>query len=215
MSTKHQIEIRKQNFVAHHYRALFWIQRDTLIVSDTHFGKINHFRKAGIGLPPDAAMDNFERLSSLLLDFKPSRLLFLGDLFHSTMNQDWHTFIEFRATFLHIDFCLIVGNHDIMDVDVYTNAGLILSTELEEDGFIFTHYPIDKPDLYNFHGHVHPGIRLVGHGMQTLRLPCFLFSDENAILPSFGVFTGLHILKPKKTDRIFVITKEEILKIAI
>ena len=40
-------------------------------------------------------------------------------------------------------------------------------------------------------GHVHPGVKLGG-----MRLPCFWFGERVAILPAFGKFTGLHVMRP-------------------
>ena len=56
---------------------------------------------------------------------------------------------------------------------------------------------------YNLAGHVHPSIKLRGKARQSLRLPCFYFSDQNGLLPAFGKFTGTAIIRPKKTDQIF------------
>jgi hypothetical protein len=39
-----------------------------------------------------------------------------------------------------------------------------------------------------------------------LRLPCFWFGREQALLPAFGTGTGLHIIDPGGTDRIWACT---------
>lgn len=88
------ISIEAATFMLHPYKAIYWREEDMLIVSDLHLGKVHHFRKAGIFVPTHAAMDNYERLSSLLLEFEPSKLLILGDLFHSDYNQDWKDFFR-------------------------------------------------------------------------------------------------------------------------
>ena len=43
---------------------------------------------------------------------------------------------------------------------------------------------------YVLAGHLHPGVRLHGPGRQSVRLPCFAFGRNAALLPAFSEFTG-------------------------
>jgi hypothetical protein len=52
-----------------------------------------------------------------------------------------------------------------------------------------------------------------GGGRQELYLPCFYFANDFSILPAFSHFTGLAKIKPKKTDKVFVIVENSILKL--
>ena len=54
-------------------------------------------------------------------------------------------------------------------------------------------------------GHVHPCVRLRDVDGSSLRVPCFVFSDNAALLPAFGSFTGAHPLRPCDGDRIFTV----------
>ena len=67
--------------------------------------------------------------------------------------------------------------------------------------------------MFNFSGHTHPGIVFRGLGRGHLRLPCFFQRKQQMILPAFGEFTGLGIMKPQEGDIIFAVTKEEIVLI--
>ncbi len=46
---------------------------------------------------------------------------------------------------------------------------------------------------------------MIGNGRQRLRLPCFYFGTEGAILPAFSVFTGLYAVEPEEDAEVFVI----------
>jgi metallophosphoesterase superfamily enzyme len=83
------------------------------------------------------------------------------------------------------------------------------------DQFVFTHHPLQEiePRQYNLAGHIHPGVALHGRGRQALTLPCFYFGQQQALLPAFGVFTGLARIKPLKNDKIFVIVENKILPV--
>ncbi|WP_332911905.1 hypothetical protein [Algoriphagus boritolerans] len=65
----------------------------------------------------------------------------------------------------------------------------------------------------NLCGHIHPGVRLLGKARQTVRIPCFHLSKSRLILPAFGNFTGLALVKPKDGDTIWGITPEKIIHI--
>ena len=64
-------------------KAVFWARERILFLADVHLGKINHFRKSGIPVPPKANERNLELMIDLINQTKPRRVICLGDLFHS------------------------------------------------------------------------------------------------------------------------------------
>jgi hypothetical protein len=40
-----------------------------------------------------------------------------------------------------------------------------------------------------------------------LRLPCFHFGAHCGVLPAFGDFTGMHVVRPEAGDRVFVVAE--------
>lgn len=194
-------------------RAIYWPGAETMLIADLHIGKVNHFRKNGIAVPEMAETNNLWRLSGMLQKWNPKTLLFLGDLFHSRLNMAWDAFADFLGNFEHLNFILVKGNHDILPDDIFSKAGIRLEKELELGPFLFSHDRCETP-LYNIHGHVHPAVRLTGSGRQRMKLPCFYFSEKYGILPSFGDFTGSHVITPKKTDQVFVPSGQEVIKLS-
>ncbi len=187
-----------------------------LIVSDIHIGKSGHFRKNGVPLPVDTNNENLWKLSGLLLDHKPERLLILGDLFHSSYNPEWEAFNDMLANFDQLETILVKGNHDPISNERLLTSGMIIHNELIEDGFHFTHEPIEEDRGgrgYNLSGHLHPAVKLKGVGRQHLRLPCFWFTEKNGVLPAFGSFTGTHPIRPKKADKVYAITNEQVVEV--
>jgi DNA ligase-associated metallophosphoesterase len=210
---KKVIEIENQRLQLLPHKALLWEERSMLVVSDLHIGKASHFRKSGIPVPGLAETNNLWRLSETLLKTKPQRVVFLGDLFHSFHNSAWEVFTDFLDGFPETRFSLVKGNHDILEMDLYTNAGMDVVEELREGPFLFSHDRVES-ELFNFHGHIHPGVRLRGKGRQSIVLPCFFFGKNYAVLPSFGDFTGLCKLAPKKTDKVYVIAEDLVIEMA-
>ena len=210
-----QVDISGEVFELLHRKAMFWPRTRILLLADLHLGKINHFRRSGIPLQAKANDRNIELLLDLIQEVKPERVVFLGDLFHSHNNQEWEVFGELVRHFRSISFELVLGNHDIMSELQYERKGIRLHRELVIDRFILTHHPMDEvsPGYYNLAGHIHPGVCMYGRGKQALTLPCFYFGNHQALLPAFGVFSGVAKIRPTKDDKIFVILEDRIVDV--
>lgn len=205
--------IRGQEFILHPTGAVFWKEKSALLIADVHFGKIAHFRKHGIALPPMAAQKNIQELKAVADYFRPARIYFLGDLFHSTKNSEWRLFEDWHRHCGSAVF-LITGNHDIIHRQNYDDLGICVSGELVDDGFLFSHFPREQADLFTICGHLHPGVRLQGPGKQILSLPCFHKSDRQFMLPAFGAFTGKCLIRAMEGDEVYVIAQESVVRVA-
>jgi DNA ligase-associated metallophosphoesterase len=209
----HPVEIASEGFELFPQKALYWKRREILLIADLHLGKVNHFRRAGIPVPSRANDRNLEVLVELIQHVNPKRLICLGDLFHSHYNQEWEVFGEVVKHFPGISFELVLGNHDIMSDQQYKRKGIGVVDELVLDKFVFSHHPKDKvpADHYNLSGHLHPGVRLLGKGRQSLTFPCFYFGKQQGLLPAFGMFTGFVPIHPRQDDQIFAIVEDKIM----
>ncbi len=207
-------QLAGQTLRLHPFRAAYWVEAGTLLLADLHLGKAAHFRRNGLAVPNGVSEGNWDRLLSLLVDFRPARVLFLGDLFHSEYNAEWESLADLIRQFDSVAFELSPGNHDILAEEVYTRAGLIVRPEEYREGpFLFSHHPLPvvPEDAYNLAGHVHPGVFLRGRGRQRLRLPCFYFGKRQGLLPAFGAFTGLGPVAVRNGDRVFVIADDRVI----
>lgn len=219
MSAATPFKLLNQDLLLLPQKAIYWQQERVLIASDVHLGKVGHFRKAGIAVPRDMEQDDLAVLSDLIHEHRPETIYFLGDLFHSDMNADWDWFALWRRQFPKLKIVLIRGNHDIIHDSHYVALDIALHNELQVGPFLMLHHPLTeaklaKLDSYAFCGHIHPGVSLVGKGRQSLTLPCFAFGSKQAILPSFGKFTGRVAIRNAQTDRIFAVLKDKVLPIA-
>jgi DNA ligase-associated metallophosphoesterase len=132
--------IRGQQLWLSPHRCLFWEEERSLILSDLHFGKTGHFRKAGIAVPQSVYREDLLRLLSLIQYFQPRQLLVVGDLFHSRENKELNLFRRWRDDFPDLGIRLILGNHDILHEDWYEAAGITVSREMLRMGeFAFIH----------------------------------------------------------------------------
>ncbi len=216
--------LHQQTFWLTSERVLYWENENALIVSDLHFGKTGHFRKAGIAVPQSVFKEDLQRLIVQLQHFSPKQLLVVGDLFHSVANKELDLFCKWRNDLSGLSVVLVKGNHDILKDSWYTNAGITVATDgLLINGLCFTHdnkhcnsvsFASKQNALkYTISGHIHPGIKVKGLGKQQLCLPCFYFGEEFAILPAFSRFTGVAMIEPKAGDDVFAIVNDNIVKI--
>lgn len=206
------IQIKEQHFTLHYSGAIFWEEEKILLIADVHFGKVAHFRKNGIAIPQVAAEKNIRDLNEVLDFFPVEKVFFLGDLFHSSKNTEWTLFEEWCRN-CSAEITLIAGNHDIIQRRHYEVLHIQVVEEVVLAGFLFTHFPSERPGHFVFCGHVHPGIKLRGTGRQSMSLACFFQTQQQMILPAFGAFTGKHLLRPKEEDVVYAIAQESVVLI--
>lgn len=197
-------------------RTIFWEEEKALIVSDMHFGKTGHFRKAGIPVPQGVFKEDLQRLVHQLQYFQPKQLIIVGDLFHSDANKELELFQKWRNDLVDLDIQLIKGNHDILSESWYSSMKIATHKDsLTINKFCFQHdlgkCRPGEPSGYLFSGHIHPGIQITGLGRQVLKFPCFYFTDEFCVLPAFSKFTGTARIEPKKGEVVFAIVDNSLI----
>ncbi len=215
MQTPLRHEIHQQNFWLSPDRCVYWEEEQALILSDLHFGKTGHFRKSGIAVPQSVFKDDIQRLVDQLQFFNARQLIVVGDMFHSHANKEHELFMRWRNDFPHLTVHLVKGNHDILKKKWYTEANILLHDDcLEINQFSFMHdlsgCP-DSPGQYFFTGHIHPGISISGIAKQSLKFPCFYFTEDYAVLPAFSRFTGLAMIDPKRNEDVFAIVENKVI----
>jgi DNA ligase-associated metallophosphoesterase len=157
---------------------------------------------------------DYDRFEKSIKQYNPSKVIILGDLFHSVHNLEWELLKDFIDSFDDIRFQLVMGNHDILSKNQWHDSKFeIFKDSLIIPPFILTHYPMEEAheQYYNLAGHIHPGVRLSGGPAQSLRLPCFYFNKFQGILPAFGDFTGNFKVKPRSGDRVIAIADKQLI----
>lgn len=207
--------IGKEEILLHPLKVGWFPRLATMVLADLHLGKVNHFRKSGIPVPLAANNRNNENLILLLMELKPERVIFIGDLFHSAYNEEWEVMGQITKSFPNCSFELVPGNHDIMSSIQYEKHGIRIHPEefALSDQITLRHDPptILNSAVYYLCGHLHPAVLLAGKARQAMRFPCFWFGATVGVLPAFGAFTGFKSVRPSQGDKIFAIANGEIL----
>ena len=192
---------------------LFIPSTGELLISDIHIGKAEYFQLNGIPITNKEDENNINRIYKLIDEFKPNKLIILGDLFHSkySLNKNLISKVERLFETFKNKIELIEGNHDkgcqIKDISYLK--------EIESLNLIFTHEPIRKKDnkTLNICGHYHPKL-ILKNNQDKLSFKCFAFDslNNNLYLPSFGDLTGGFMCK-KHFKKWAIISENNIVEI--
>lgn len=190
-------DINGHTFTLLRDKALYKHDERLLIIADVHLGKARHFRKEGIAIPAEVQQDDYTNLARIFQEIQPVKVYFLGDLFHSTFNRDWHYFTDLIALFPHIGFTLVKGNHDIIDDALFRDINITVEECIDDGLFVYTHEEVERVPRkkINIVGHIHPGVVLSGMARQAVKIPCFYQQGNTLTLPAFGVLTGLYAME--------------------
>ena len=184
-----------------------------LLVSDIHIGKAEYFQLNGIPLTNNEDENNINRIYKLINQFKPRKLVILGDLFHSrySLNKNLIPKLEKHFKSFKIKIELIEGNHDKGCQINYISY----SKGKKSLNLLFTHEPITQKDnnTLNICGHYHPKLTLKNN-QDKLSFKCFAFDSlgNNLYLPSFGDLTGGFLCK-KHFKKWAIISENNIVEI--
>ncbi|CAN5391619.1 ligase-associated DNA damage response endonuclease PdeM [soil metagenome] len=211
-----QIDWRGQTLTLLPQKAIHWREEETLIITDPHFGKDATFRSAGIPIPSGGTAADLKRLSGMLTEFTPRRLLILGDFFHTAQSRSedvLSALLNWRAEFPDIEITLIPGNHDKHSGRPPQEMNLVMADGGCTIGpFDFLHIPQVR-ERYTFAGHIHPAVMLRDSSGATLKAPCFCFGKDVALLPAFGSFTGTAHIKPCAGERVFLVGPDQVVEV--
>ena len=198
------LTIKSQHFTLCYDKTVYWHEQKFLLVADVHAGKAMHFRKNGIPLSSDHMIKDLIRLEDSIKRLKPSKVIVLGDLFHSDFNLE-NQFVLKWICRQNTEFTLITGNHDI-----HSNSHKELEhiNEFKLNGIRLVHDPLSQNESEEFTiaGHLHPSLRIVGKARQSLKFPCFYVGVNQLVLPAFGQLNGSKHIRLKRNERAVLIT---------
>lgn len=209
-----EILFGEQKLVLNNQRTIFMASQKTLILSDLHLGKAAHFRKNGIAIPSQVGTDDLKRLGQLIDYYQVTKVVIVGDMIHAGTNREVIIFKQFTTNHLNVNFHLIKGNHDRLSTLFLENLGVKnIGLDLILENLKFIHHPKIDPEFNTISGHLHPGISIDLTTKKRLKLPCFVVTKHQIILPAFSKFTGLDTMTRYDQASFYAFTDEIIFKL--
>ena len=127
-------------------------------------------------------------------------------------------FCDWRKKYHSVEMHIVLGNHDQFNDECYSSLPLsVHKKEFRFNPFSFTHHPKTNYDglSYNIAGHIHPVIKLTGKANQHFKFPCFYFGKQQAVLPSFGYFTGGYVIEPEDGDQVIAVVENKLVDASV
>lgn len=212
-----ELMVKDERVVLMHERAVWLPDRDTVLVADLHWGKAASFRAARIPVPSGITSSDLTRLSRIIETSATKTLVVLGDLLHAKAGRQpgtLATIAEWRTRHTALDILLVRGNHDQHAGDPPSVLGIeCVDAPWMIGPFACAHHPEPSDRGYVLAGHLHPHVSLGGRGRLRLKLPCFVFGTEVAVLPAFTEFSGTGAYTASDGDRLYAITDDAVLPV--
>ena len=187
--------LRAQVFIAGHRMtplaagALYWDAEDTLLVADLHLEKGAAFAAFGMLLPPYDTRTTLKRLAKVIADWKPGRVVALGDSFHTSRAAE-RLVEDDLALVLSLqqgrEWYWVCGNHD---PELPRSVGGTVCNTLAINGITLRHEPSANCGGREIAGHLHPVARIARRGA-VVRRKCFAADGTRVVMPAFGAYAG-------------------------
>jgi len=216
-STMATVRVAGQDLMLLPEKAVFIPASDTLLIADAHIGKASTFRQLGVPVPAGTTGETLGVLSAVVKRLAVQHIVFLGDFLHSSRAQVPTTMAavsEWREEHPDLELTLVRGNHDERAGDPPDHLGIRTVDEpLMHGDIALCHIPQPHPDAYVLAGHIHPCMSIGGRAHDWVRLPCYWFTRQFAVLPAFGAFTGMQAIRASRGERVFAATDERVFEL--
>jgi DNA ligase-associated metallophosphoesterase len=198
--------------------AILLLEDRTLVAADLHFEKGSAFAARGDAwLPPYDTGETLARLERVCRQYRPRRVVCLGDSFHDLDGPDRMAASDrarLRRLVQRQEWVWVTGNHDPAppaDLGGETAEALAVGPLTLRHEAAAEALPSGE-----ISGHFHPKAAVRTRG-RRISGRCFVTDGCRLILPAFGAFTGgLNVLDPalasllRPAFRVFVIGKQRL-----
>jgi uncharacterized protein len=189
--------------------ALYHKKQRWLAVADLHFGYEISQRAAGRLVPMWGMTTIEERLRALVHEYRPRRLVIVGDVVHDrAATGEARQLLERLAQLCEL--VVLAGNHDRSVV-----APLRLRPEWQSSGFHFHHGHCETEANRSIQviGHHHPGGSVRDGAGLRLKLPAFVQQGNCWILPAFSPWAAGAPWRAQPGAQMWLCTPQRILRL--
>jgi uncharacterized protein len=214
------LRLNGQSLILLPEKAVFFPQSDTLLVANAYVGKSTGFRNS---CTPDLINNSdatLDALTDLVKRLQIKNIIFLSGFLHEKTKLSPELFSALQQwRDLHRSVRLILVHGDRQPPAALVSLEMEITAEpLVYQGFTLCHQKQFNNDDSGFFlsGYMHPCVNIGGIGDRThnwLRLPCFWFSDQMGVLPSFGSLAGMQPIRAKRGERVFAVAAHRVFEL--
>jgi len=160
-------------------RAVYFEPHGLLVVADLHWGYATSHQAAGNLLPSWGDQEIEQRLTSLIADYQPTEMIWLGDSLHDLTGR--HAAETFLKT-CGLPVILLPGNHD-------RKWKVAKEWSVSRGEFFFHHGDVEltAPEgNVQVIGHFHPAFSWYDGAGGRVKLPGLVRGPKKIILPAFS-----------------------------
>jgi metallophosphoesterase superfamily enzyme len=199
-----RVEIRRDIWLD--ARLALWLaELRILVVADLHWGYAVSHRVHGNLLPAWGDADIAQRLNSLVADYDPSEMIWLGDSLHTLAGPDA------ASEFLNaspVPVTIVSGNHDARWSRAQGCAVLTRGSFFLHHGDRAHDVPVEALEIV---GHHHPAISWRDGGGTRLKLPALIAGRRRLVLPAFSPWAaGVPWENPVADETVYAIGSKRI-----
>jgi DNA ligase-associated metallophosphoesterase len=186
--------------------ALFHQTERWLAVADLHFGYELSQRAAGALVPLWGMATIAQRLTELVDEYAPRRLIVLGDLVHdkTAAREAAQLLREFGG---RCEVAVVAGNHDRQ---LRGHVEMVDSVQTEQFHFHHGHCAADVPGRIQIIGHHHPAAVITDGAGLRLKCPAFVQQSSCWIMPAFSPWAAGTRWVPGESSRIWLCTASRV-----
>ena len=186
--------------------ALFHKTERWLAIADLHFGYELSQRAAGRLVPLWGMATISERLTELVKEYAPRRLIILGDLVHDKTAAPEAAGL-LRRFGGHCEVVVVAGNHDRK---LRGHVEMVDSLETEQFHFHHGHCAAEVEDRIQIIGHHHPAAVITDGAGLRLKCPAFVQQTSCWIMPAFSPWAAGTRWTSDESSRVWLCTAERV-----
>jgi DNA ligase-associated metallophosphoesterase len=186
--------------------ALFHETERWLAIADVHFGYELSQRAAGRLVPLWGMTTISDRLEALVSEYKPERLIILGDLVHDkTAAREAAGLL--RGFGGRCEVVVVAGNHDRK---LRGQIEMVDSLETEQFYFHHGHCAAEIAERIQIIGHHHPAAVISDGAGLRLKCPAFVQQSRCWIMPAFSPWAAGTRWASDESSRVWLCTPERV-----
>jgi putative SbcD/Mre11-related phosphoesterase len=177
-------------------RCLILDDGPTVIIGDLHIGYEKALESEGIFLPRVNTDSIRDSLNRIICVYEPKRIVLLGDIKHDFARPPYECRLGVTRLIRMLtdaaEVIVVKGNHDNFLQNILSDLDMQAYDHIDIAGFRLEHGHADSGVRPVIIGHEHPSVRISGAMSGSVKLQCFLHSEDDGVLviPPFSPFSS-------------------------